>query len=119
MLLFTVFASTFKCADVHIINHTLTDSLYTVGWDTFKDKKFLGFHEYLQNLENIYLQSCIRSSSFTGYYFLILENVSTKYSVFSGVAKVGNGWAQAQPIISSAQPIFMSIVQPIYMHLST
>ena len=32
----------------------------------------------------------------------------------SGVAKVGNGWAQAQPIISSAQPIFMSIVQPIY-----
>ena len=34
--------------------------------------------------------------------------------IFSGVAKVGNGWAQAQPIISSAQPIFMSIVQPIY-----
>ena len=32
----------------------------------------------------------------------------------SGVAKVGNGWAQAQPIMSSAQPIFMSIVQPIY-----
>ena len=25
----------------------------------------------------------------------------------SGVAKVGNGWAQAQPIMSSAQPIFM------------
>ena len=35
----------------------------------------------------------------------------------SGVAKVGNGWAQPQPIMSSAQPIFMSIVQPIYMHL--
>ena len=32
----------------------------------------------------------------------------------SGVAKVGNGWAKAQPIMSSAQPIFMSIVQPIY-----
>ena len=32
----------------------------------------------------------------------------------SGVAKVGNDWAQAQPIMSSAQPIFMSIVQPIY-----
>ena len=32
----------------------------------------------------------------------------------SGVAKVGNGWAQAQPIMSSAQPIFMSIVQQIY-----
>ena len=25
----------------------------------------------------------------------------------SRVAKVGNGWAQAQPIMSSAQPIFM------------
>ena len=25
----------------------------------------------------------------------------------SGVAKVGNGWAQAQPIMSSAQPIFI------------
>ena len=45
----------------------------------------------------------------------------------SDVAKVGNGWAQTQPIMSSAQPIFMSsaqpifmsIVQPIYMHLST
>ena len=36
------------------------------------------------------------------------------YIIYSGVAKVGNGWAQAQPIISSAQPIFMSIVQPIY-----
>ena len=34
--------------------------------------------------------------------------------VDSGVAKVGNGWARAQPIMSSAQPIFMSIVQPIY-----
>ena len=34
--------------------------------------------------------------------------------LISGIAKVGNGWAQAQPIISSAQPIFMSIVQPIY-----
>ena len=34
--------------------------------------------------------------------------------ISSGVAKVGNGWAQAQPIISSAQPIFMPIVQPIY-----
>ena len=32
----------------------------------------------------------------------------------SGVAKVGNGWAQAQPIMSNAQPIFMSIVQSIY-----
>ena len=32
----------------------------------------------------------------------------------SGIAKVGNGWAKAQPIMSSAQPIFMSIVQPIY-----
>ena len=32
----------------------------------------------------------------------------------SGVAKVGNGWAQAQPIMSSAQPIFISIVQSIY-----
>ena len=30
------------------------------------------------------------------------------------VAKVGNGWAQAQPIMSSAQPIFIPIVQPIY-----
>ena len=36
------------------------------------------------------------------------------YMLSSGVAKVGNGWAQAQPIMSSAQPIFMSIVQPIY-----
>ena len=27
---------------------------------------------------------------------------------------VGNGWAQAQPIMSSAQPIFISIVQPVY-----
>ena len=35
-------------------------------------------------------------------------------AAYSGVAKVGNGWAQAQPIMSSAQPIFMSIVQPIY-----
>ena len=34
--------------------------------------------------------------------------------ITSGVAKVGNGWAQAQPIMSSAQPIFMSVVQPIY-----
>ena len=34
--------------------------------------------------------------------------------VDSGVAKVGNGRAQALPIMSSAQPIFMSIVQPIY-----
>ena len=34
--------------------------------------------------------------------------------VYSGVAKVGNGWAQAQPIMSSVQPIFMSIGQPIY-----
>ena len=32
----------------------------------------------------------------------------------SGVAKVGNGWEQAQPIMSSAQPIFMSIVHSIY-----
>ena len=40
-------------------------------------------------------------------------------TTISGVAKVGNGWAQAQPIMSSAQPIFMSIVQPIHMHLPT
>ena len=32
----------------------------------------------------------------------------------SGVAKVGNGWVQAQPIMYSAQPIFMSIVHAIY-----
>ena len=35
-------------------------------------------------------------------------------AIHSGIAKVGNGWAKAQPIMSSAQPIFMSIVQPIY-----
>ena len=40
--------------------------------------------------------------------------VVTVWQLDSGVAKVGNGWAQAQPIISSAQPIFMSIAQPIY-----
>ena len=33
---------------------------------------------------------------------------------YSGVAKVGNGWAQAQPIMPSAQPILVVIVQSIY-----
>ena len=31
----------------------------------------------------------------------------------SGVAKVGNGWAQAQPFMSSAQPILIFIAQSI------
>jgi len=37
------------------------------------------------------------------------------YTQVSGIAKVGNGWAQAQPIMSGAQPILMFIAQSIYL----
>jgi len=36
--------------------------------------------------------------------------VITCMVAFSGIAKVGNGWAQTQPIMSGAQPILMFIV---------
>ena len=38
----------------------------------------------------------------------------------SGVAKAGNGWAQAQPIISSAQPIshIYCTINLIYAYIS-
>ena len=42
--------------------------------------------------------------------FLIFK---TWHHIVSSIAKVGNGWAQAQSIMSSAQAIFMPIVQPI------
>ena len=42
-------------------------------------------------------------------------DTQSQFNRTSGVAKVGNGWAQAQPVMSSAQPIFM-VYCAINMH---